>query len=308
MSPGHMKNHRKKSFVFIVNPIAGNRKYKDIEKKILSYFTATDIEPLICLSEYAGHAEILCRQLVEQPVPPATIVAVGGDGTVNDLANGIGLSRVPLGIIPHGSGNGFARHLGIPMNVERALEVLRQGFSVSVDMVRIGEKYSLNVSGVGFDALVAWKFQHSKARGLSSYARIALGEFFRYQPETYVVSADGKKSRYKAFLISLANSSQFGNNFLISPEASVCDGYLDLCILHPFSRWTILGFLVKLLCKKIDSSPYLEIIKAKKVCIQQPGEIWHLDGEAMSGGSELQVEVVERALSVIIPESRQNHI
>ncbi len=303
-----MKNQPKKSFVFIVNPTSGKRKYKDIEKRISSFFVSTEIEPLVCLSDYAGHAEILCRQLVEQPLPPAVIVAVGGDGTVNDLANGIGLSGVPLGIIPHGSGNGFARHLGIPMDVERALDVLCRGFRVSVDMLRIGERYSLNVSGVGFDALVAWKFQHSKSRGLSSYVRIALGEFFSYQPETYDVQVDGKKSRHQAFLISLANSSQFGNNFLISPRASVCNGYFDVCILHPFHWWVIPGLLLTMLRRKIDKSPYLEIIRAKKVKIQHKGDIWHLDGEAMGGGSELQVEIVESSLSVIIPESRKKVI
>ena len=303
-----MKNQQKKSFVFIVNPISGNRKYKDIEKKISSFFTPTEIEPLVCLSEYAGHAELFCRQLVEQPVPPVAIVAVGGDGTVNEVVNGIGLSGVPMGIIPHGSGNGFARHLGIPTHVDRSLVLLQRGFSQAVDLIRIGEKYSINVSGLGFDALVAWKFQHSQARGLSSYARIALGEFLSYQPETYEVMIDGEKGRHQAFLISLANSSQFGNNFLISPHASVCDGYLDLCILHPFPWWAIPGLLLKMLRRKIDKSSYLEIIKVKKVKIQQDGDVWHLDGEAMCGGSELQVEVVEKALSVIIPESRQHLI
>ena len=303
-----MMSHKKKSFAFIINPISGNRRYEDIERKISSCFASTEIEPLIYLSEYAGYAEDLCRRLVKQLSPPTAIVAVGGDGTVNDLANGIALSGIPMGIIPHGSGNGFARHLGIPMNVDRSLEVLRQEFSLPVDMVRIGEKYSLNVSGVGFDALVAWKFQHSQARGLSSYVRIALGEFFKYQPETYDLLVDREQSRHKAFLISLANSSQFGNNFLISPRASVCDGYLDLCILHPFPWWAIPGLLIKMMGRKIDQSPYLEIIKAKKVTLQQDGDIWHLDGEAMSGGSELQVEIVEKSLSVIIPESRRKVI
>lgn len=300
--------YKKKSFAFIINPISGDRRYKEIKRKISSSFAATEIEPLLCLSEYAGHAEILCRQLLQETFPPAAIVAVGGDGTVNEVANGIGLRGVPLGILPHGSGNGFARHLGIPMNIDRALEVLISGYSLPVDVIRIGKKYSLNVSGLGFDARVAWKFQHSQARGLSSYMRITLGEFFKYQPKIYDVLVDGIKSRHQAFLISLANSSQFGNNFLISPKASVCDGYLDLCILHPFPWWAVPGLLVKLLGKKIDRSPYLEIIKAKKVWIKQAGDIWHLDGEAMSGGSELQVEVVERALPVIIPESRQHLI
>ncbi len=301
-------SQNKKSFAFIINPISGNRRLKDIEKKISSYFVSAGIEAIIYLSEYPGHAETLSRQMVEQVFPPAAIVAVGGDGTVNEVVNGIGLSGVPLGILPHGSGNGFARHLGIPMKLDRSLALLLQGVKMPVDLIRIGKKYSINVSGLGFDALVAWKFQHSSSRGLSSYARIVLGAFFAYQPETYELQIDGMKSLHKAFLISLANSSQFGNNVLISPRASVCDGFLDLCILHPFHWWAVPGLLFKMLGRKIDQSPYLEIIRAKKVCVKQTGELWHLDGEAMSGGSALQVEVLERVLPVIIPESRQHLI
>ncbi len=303
-----MGNGRRKEFVFIVNPVSGNRGNEHVERKIISYFRSTEIKPLVRLTEYAGHGKKLCRRLVEQSPPPAAVIAVGGDGTVNEVVNGMVHSGVPLGIVPRGSGNGFARHLGIPMDVDQALALLRQGVEVPVDVLKIGTAYSINVSGVGFDAQVAWKFQHSSARGFLSYLRIVLGLFFTYQPQVYEVQVDGRKSRHQALMISLANSSQFGNHILVSPRASVCDGRLDVCILHPIPKWKALGLFYQLLRRQLDRSPYLEIIRGTKVSLVQPGDRWHLDGEAMDGGSKLQVEVLERVLPVIIPAARQGFI
>ena len=303
-----MENGQRKNFIFVINPVSGGRGNEDVGRRITSYFSSTEIKPLVLLTEYAGHAKKLCRQLVAQSPPPAAVVAVGGDGTVHEVVSGIIQSGIPLGIVPRGSGNGFARHLGIPMDIDQALALLRRGAEVPVDVLRIGTAYSINVSGVGFDALVAWKFQHSASRGLHSYLRIILGAFFTYRPQNYELCIDGRKSRHQALMVSLANSSQFGNNFLISPKASVRDGYFDVCILHPFPWWVIPGLLLTMLRRKIDKSPYLEIIKAKNVKIQHKGDVWHLDGEAMGGGSELQVEIVESSLSVIIPESRKKVI
>ena len=297
----------KKCFVFIINPVAGNRRYKHIERKISSYFVSTDIEPLIYQTQYAGHAAVICRQLAEKSSPEA-IIAVGGDGTVNEVVNGIGLYGVPMGIIPNGSGNGFARHLGIPTNLEKIFTIIEKGYSTPVDLIRIGEKYSVNVSGVGFDALVARRFKDSLSRGLISYVRIAVSEFFKYHPEEYELMIDGKMNREKAFLISIANSSQFGNNILISPKASVCDGYIDLCVISPFPKWTALGLLYKLLCRKINRSPYLKITRAKKVRLKQSGNVYHIDGEVMEGGAVLEAEIVEGAFQVIIPEQRETLI
>ncbi|MCD6186453.1 MAG: diacylglycerol kinase family lipid kinase [Deltaproteobacteria bacterium] len=297
----------KKCFVFIINPVAGKRRHKNIEREIYSYFLSTDIEPLIYQTQYAGHAAVVCRQLAEQ-FSPAAIIAVGGDGTVNEVVNGIGLYGVPMGIIPNGSGNGLARHLGLPTNLEKIFNIIEKGYSTPVDLIRIGEKYSINVSGVGFDALVARRFQDSLSRGLISYVRIAVSEFFKYHPEEYELMIDGKMNRQKAFLISIANSSQFGNNILISPKASVCDGYIDLCVISPFPKWTALGLLYKLLCRKINRSPYLKITRAKKIRLKQPGNVYHIDGEVMEGGAVLEAEIVEGAFRVIIPEQRKNLI
>ena len=297
----------KKSFVFIINPVAGNRRHENIEREIYSYFASTDIEPFIYPTQYAGHAAVICRQLAEQS-SPAAIIAVGGDGTVNEVVNGIGLYGVPMGIIPHGSGNGFARHLGIPTSLEKVFTIIEKSYSTPVDLIRIGEKYSVNVSGVGFDALVAWRFQESRSRGLVSYVQIAVSEFFKYHPEKYELIIDGKMSRQKAFLISIANSSQFGNNILISPKASVCDGYIDVCVMYPFPKYAALGLLYKLLCRKINCSPYLKIKRAKKVQIRQSGKFYHIDGEAMEGGSMLEAEIVKGALQIIIPEQRKHLI
>ena len=303
-----MENGQRKNFIFVINPVSGGRGNEDVGRRITSYFSSTEIKPLVLLTEYAGHAKKLCRQLVAQSPPPAAVVAVGGDGTVHEVVSGIIQSGIPLGIVPRGSGNGFARHLGIPMDIDQALALLRRGAEVPVDVLRIGTAYSINVSGVGFDALVAWKFQHSASRGLHSYLRIILGAFFTYRPQNYELCIDGRKSRHQALMVSLANSSQFGNNVLVSPRASVRDGYLDVCILHPFPKWKIPVLFYRVLRRQIDRSPYLEIVRGKKVSLVQAGDLWHLDGEAMSGGSEIEVEVLERILPVIIPEARQNLI
>jgi len=303
-----MMTQSKKQFAFIINPVAGNRRYKNIKREIYSYFASTDIDPLIYQTQYAGHAAVICRQLAEESSSPAAIIAVGGDGTVNEVANGIGLYGVPMGIIPNGSGNGFARHLGIPSSLEQVFTIIEKYYFTPVDLVRIGEKYSVNVSGVGFDALVAWGFQNSRSRGLFSYVRVAVSEFFTYKPEEYELMIDGEMSRQKAFLISIANSSQFGNNVFISPQASVCDGYIDVCVMSPLPKWTALKLLYKLFCRKIDCSPYMARTKAKKVLLRQSGKFYHIDGEAVKGGAPLEAEIVEGALRVIIPEQRKNLI
>ena len=301
-----MENGQRKNFVFIINPVSGGRGNEDVGRRITSYFSSTEIRPLIRLTEYAGHAKKICRQLAEQSPPPAAVVAVGGDGTVHEVVNGIALSGVPLGIVPHGSGNGFARHLGIPMDIGRALDQLRRGVEVPVDVLRIGAVYSINVSGVGFDALVAWKFQHSSSRGFRSYLRIVLTVFFTCQPHMYELEVDGRRSRHQALMVSLANSSQFGSNILVSPRASVRDGRLDVCILRPFPKWKIPGLFYRVLRRRTDRSPYLEIIRGTKISLAQDGDLWHLDGEAMRGGGRLEAEVLERVLPVIIPEARRN--
>ena len=303
-----MMTQSKKQFAFIINPVAGNRRYKNIEREIHSYFASTDIEPLIYQTQYAGHATVICRQLAKESYSPVAIIAVGGDGTVNEVVNGIGLYGVPMGIIPNGSGNGLARHLGLPNGLEKVFSIIEKGYSTPVDLVRIGGKYSVNVSGVGFDALVAWRFQDSRSRGLISYIRIAVSEFFKYQPAEYELMIDDKMSRQKAFLISIANSSQFGNNILISPKASVCDGYIDVCVMRLFPKCAILGLLYKLLCRKIYCTPYLKITRAKKVRLKQSCKVYHIDGEVMEGGTLLEAEIVEGALRVIIPEQRKNLI
>lgn len=291
--------------MFVVNPLAGNGKSETITPLIKSYFSRHSVEPIINLSQYAGHATVICKELIKKK--PSAIIAVGGDGTVNEVVNGIGLSGVPMGIIPHGSGNGFARHLGIPTHLEKALALIKAGYSIPVDLIRIGERYSINVSGVGFDALVAWKFQKERKRGLSSYLKITAKEFLTYQPKKYELTVDGKKSECEAFMISIANSSQFGNNILIAPQASVCDGLLDLCIIKPFPKLFILNMIYWLLKKRIDHNRYVKIIKAKKISIEQQQNIYHLDGEALEGHSMIQAEVVEKSFRVIIP-ARQKHL
>ncbi|MBN2331480.1 MAG: diacylglycerol kinase family lipid kinase [Deltaproteobacteria bacterium] len=294
------------SIMFIINPIAGRGRWEEVQQQINVMLGGGNKELFFHVSRYAGHAEELSRALVVEQ--PEMIVAVGGDGTVNEVVNGIGCSGIPLGVIPRGSGNGFARHLGIPTRLDRALAIIRTGTATPVDMIKINNRYMVNVSGVGFDAQIAWKFHHGQQRGLASYIKITAAEFFTYRPQSYTLTIDGKKRQELAMLISIANSSQFGNNILIAPRASVRDGLLDLCILHPFPLSAVPGLFFWLLRKKIDQCGYLETIKAKKVTISGHGDRYHLDGEAVESNGLLKAEVVEKSLQVIISPHRQEQL
>jgi YegS/Rv2252/BmrU family lipid kinase len=291
---------------FIINPVSGNSNKYNYEDKIISYFANTNIEPIIEFTKKAGDAVSFAKKAIESKLD--AVVVAGGDGTVNEVVNGLGLSKIPMGIIPSGSGNGLARHLGISLNFKKSLEVIKQGFYQGADLIKINDKLSINVSGVGFDALVSHKFQNIDRRGLVSYVKIIAAEFASYKSQHYKLEIDGKEIEREAFLISLANSSQFGNNAFISPKASVSNGYIDVCIVKPFPKIASIIILEKLMTKSLDRGDYLEIIKAKNITIKQESDIYHIDGDAYSGSKELDISVLPSEINIIIPKYKVNNI
>jgi len=253
-------------------------------------------------TEYAGHAKEIAAEL--SALGDTEIIAVGGDGTVNEVVNGIGDSGTIFGIIPSGSGNGLARHLGISMRAKKAMELIKQGHLQKIDLMKINGEYSANVSGVGFDALVAHKFQDSKTRGLLSYAQISMQEFFKYQPATYELTIDGKTYEREAFLISLANSSQFGNNAFIAPKASLTDGLIDVCILKPFPVVATAIVFERVMAKTINNSKFMDIIQGKKIMIKNTAKIYHLDGDPRESKGDLEIEICPGILNLIVPKNK----
>ncbi len=233
-----------KRILFIVNPISGIGRQKAVERLIEARLDKDRFNISIAYTNAPGHATDISRKAAADGVE--IVVAVGGDGTVNETAAGLVDSETILAIVPAGSGNGLARHLKIPMNLKRAIDVINMGRILKIDTATMNDQLFVNVAGVGFDAAVAKKFALAGKRGFSTYLRITTNSYKQYEPKQYTLIIDGKVIKRRALLISFANSSQFGNNTSIDPSASVSDGYIDVCIVGkvPFWKTFFLGPLL----------------------------------------------------------------
>ena len=223
----------KKKIVFVVNPISGTQSKKAILKWIDERMDQSIYDYSIVKTEYAGHATQIAASAVENKID--VVVAIGGDGTINEIARSLVHSETALGIIPCGSGNGLARHLRIPMEPKAAIDIINQGNRLSIDYGKINNIPFFCTCGVGFDAFVSLKFADSGKRGLLTYLENTLHESLTYKPETYEIENEEGTMKYKAFLIACGNASQYGNNAYITPQASLTDGLMDVTIMEPFT-------------------------------------------------------------------------
>jgi diacylglycerol kinase (ATP) len=295
----------KRSALYIINPASGIGRQKDIEKMIHkeSDFSKWDIE--VIFSKEPGHAFQLSNEAAGKY---DVIGAVGGDGTVNEVGRGLINSSTALSIIPTGSGNGLARFLQMPFKVNKALKVINYGTTKAIDVIKLNDSYSLNVAGVGFDAYISHLFAEKKRRGPLAYMQLISWEFSKYKSERYNIIIDGTKMHINAFLISFANSSQYGNNFHIAPQAVIDDGLIDVCLIKDFPKYTAPALLVSLVDQSIDKSKYDRIIKARKISIQHNKPLLgHVDGEPVNFGTEVNIEIMPLALNVVVPPIHLRH-
>jgi len=289
-----------KKIVFIVNPISGVGKQKGIEKLIRKHLDTTLFDYSVVYTEKAGHAAEMSRDAVMQGLD--AVIAVGGDGTVNETAQGLVGSETALGIIPTGSGNGLSRHLHIPMSPAKAIRILNKFETARIDTATLNDNLFVNVAGVGFDAKVAKEFAKSGKRGFGNYVHIATSTYAAYKPRTYDMIIDGQHITRKALLVSFANSSQFGNNTSIDPKARVDDGYIDVCIVSKVPYWKTFFLAPLLFMKKFDRTPYVEIIRAKEVeLVRKKGKSGHVDGDPFVAGKNVHLKILPLSLKVIIP-------
>lgn len=291
---------QKKSVCAILNPISGvgsKRKIPDMIKEILDpeYYSVE-----IVFTEYSGHASELTKDAVENGVH--TILAVGGDGTVNEIAQSMLHSDAILGIIPKGSGNGLARELFIPMDVRKALDVVLKGHVSTIDSCSANGRIFFTTCGVGFDAAVSKKFANEKHRGSLTYLKSAIEEFLSYEPQEYELLIDDTIREEKAFLVACANASQYGNNAFIAPNADIEDGKMDITILSPFTALDIAPLAIQLFTKQLDRNSKIKTLKGKDVTIirREPG-IMHLDGEPVEAEAEIRITMDPHSLKVYTP-------
>ena len=294
----------KKRIIFVVNPISGTQSKKAILKWIDERTDRSVYDYSIVRTEYAGHATQIAASAVEDKVD--VVVAIGGDGTINEIARALVHSETALGIIPCGSGNGLARHLRIPMEPKAAIDIINQGNRLCIDYGKINNIPFFCTCGVGFDAFVSLKFADSGKRGLLTYLENTLHESLTYQPETYEIENEEGTMKYKAWLIACGNASQYGNDAYIAPQASLTDGLMDVTIMEPFTVLDVPSLSFQLFNKTIDQNSRVKTMRAKKIKIHRAHDgVMHFDGDPLMAGKELEVEIIPNGLYVIASEKKK---
>lgn len=290
----------KKKIYFIINPISGTHKKDQIIVDIKRYLNTERFDYEIKYTQYAGHAAVIAKEAADSDVD--IVVAIGGDGTVNEVARSLVHRHTALSIIPCGSGNGLARHLEIPIDPVGAIQVLNECVIRELDYGKINDIPFFCTCGIGFDAFVSSKFAEAGKRGFLTYIENTLREGLVYKPDTYTITIDDNKQMvYKALLIACANASQYGNNAYIAPNASMSDGLMDVTIMEPISMMEAPQIAIQLFNRTIDHNSKIKTFRCKKVDIERnaPGVI-HFDGDPVMAGKNIEVILVEKGLNVVV--------
>ena len=284
----------------IINPVSGTTSKKRIPDLLDQYIPSDRFEKQFFFTEYRGHAFELASNAVKEKTD--YVIAVGGDGTVNEVARALVDSSSVLGIVPMGSGNGLARDLAIPLDSRKALEVILEHNVRTIDYCKANNRIFFCTCGVGFDASVSERFAKRKHRGPLSYMRSVLTEYLQFKPDTYDIIFENEVLSRKAFLVTCANASQYGNNAYIAPQADMNDGMMDVAILSPFSPLDVGHLVVQMFTKQITKNRKLQYYRSKKLSLRRasPG-IVHIDGEPVYMDSIISLEVFHNGLNVIVP-------
>ena len=283
---------------FIVNPISGRSSKESIVGAIAGSVDMDRYEVTIRFTAAPGHATTLASEAVQSG--QQLVVAVGGDGTVNEVARALVGTDAALGIIPCGSGNGLARHLHIPMNPRKAIEILNQGQIRRIDTLTVNGTPCFCTAGVGYDAFVSEEYAKEPTRGLVTYVRKAVENWFDYTPEQYLIETEEGMFSRTALAITCANANQWGNGFHVAPKASLTDGLIDVTIIHPIRPLNALPMPVQILGYSFDKNPGVETFKTSGLTIRRatPAPL-HIDGEPQSGTRDITIALRPASLGVL---------
>lgn len=278
--------------LFIVNPVSGRKSRKPF---IMSRLKASGGR--IVVTEYPGQAETIARE-----APERIVVAVGGDGTVNEVARGLlGTDKV-MGIIPSGSGDGLALDLGISRNVGKALRVIESGETRTIDSAEIDGQPFFSTCGVGLDAIVSQRFADSDRRGLATYIHEALATWRNFKPEEYNIEIDGENVECKSAIVSVGNSKQWGNGAKITPSAVLDDGKLDVTVIDMFSTLEIPLLVLRLMTGRLEKSSKVHHYIGQDIIISRKSDgPAHFDGDYKPEGKDIHVTAMPATLKVLAP-------
>lgn len=287
-----------KKIVFILNPKAGHGLNRHIEEKIDTVFQGNDFSINKVYTEYSGHATVLSRNAASENYYAA--VAIGGDGTVNEVAAGLVNSNTAIGIIPMGSGNGFSNFLKIPHNVEKALTIIKTGRPETIDSFTVNGRFGINVTGAGFDAFVAHQFAHAGKRGFVTYIKLVMKSYFGYKEQEFEFEIDGEKFKRKAFLAEIANGAEFGNRAVIAAPALADDGWLDVVIIRKTNLFNLPFTLYRIFSGSMLGRKVAEYYRGKRIVIRSASDMYiHVDGEAAGQATKAEVLMVPGSVKVI---------
>ena len=289
------------TFRFILNPISGNRSIDPeyIKEQVTSVFGKVDFQ----VTQRPGHATELAQEAVEKEF--GAVIAIGGDGTINETAKGLLHSKTALGIVPIGSGNGFAREIGMSTTLEQALNQLRTAVVQWCDVGFANGELFLNVAGVGIEAVVAWKFMEqaqSGTRGMLPYFKLAAQTFFNYKPPMIRVMLNGKTHRWAPLTLAFANNRQYGNHFVIAPKAGIADGKLDMVIVSNLPKYKVIAALPFFFMGQIPPFNLTATAQLQSAVVESDQPIlYHIDGEPRKTARHLEITMTAHALRLMVP-------
>lgn len=295
--------NRKKARL-IINPISGTHSKEGLDEAVCQVLEPLGYEIDVRWTDGQGAATRLAREAIDAGY--GSVFAAGGDGTINETARALRDTGVALGIIPCGSGNGLARHIGIPVDIHGALEILAEQNILSCDYGSINGHPFFCTFGSGFDAHISEKFAEGKKRGIANYLKNTLREFVSYKPEEYTIYANGHELTQRAFVVAVCNASQYGNNAYIAPHASITDGLLDITIIHYGNLITTALVGIDLMTGFIEQNMLIHTLQASEAVIlrHKPGPV-HIDGEPMNMGSKLVVKCHKEGLDIYAPSANR---
>lgn len=294
--------------IYIINPISGTRTKKDLQAYIEQKTTEKNIPFQVFPSVASGDYSFLHNIIKEQKI--TDVVIAGGDGTVSQVVSSLMDCHVNFGIIPCGSGNGLAYAAGIPKNTSKALAIIFSGKPVATDGFMINDQFACMLCGLGFDAKVAHDFAKQSKRGLATYVKQVVKNFFSATPYQFELQIGKTNLQTEAFFISIANSNQFGNNFTIAPKASLTDGLLDIIVVTKQNKLSLLLQTLKQIRGKNKLQPDIITDTQKSILYFQTEKLHirnisqaplHIDGDPAETPVEVTIEIQKKCFQLIQP-------
>lgn len=294
----------KKKILFITNPFSGHKLGEGIESLLSIHLDKDKFNHKLVFTEYSGHATVLARQAVSEDYH--AVIAAGGDGTVNEVANALQSTNTALGIIPLGSGNGFAYHLGINADIKKAIQIINHGHIVKIDTGSVNGRFFVNVAGLGLDAAVAFKIKKNKKRGFIPYLKQSIIEGLKFKNLDLDIITPQKTWSGSYTMATIANGSIYGYNFAIAPTAIVNDGLFDVLLIKKMSLWKYILLLPRFLNKTIHKSKLVEYFKTNEIkVVLQNDNFYHIDGEGFEVNGFVNFKIQPKNLHIITQVENQ---